>query len=223
MNRALIIGDSGGIGGALRAALETRLGAANVDGLSRRRDGLDICDEERVAALFSALDPGYDLIVIATGALTAGPETPEKSIKQVSAEGLAKQFQINAMGPALVLKHLVRLVPKGRRVVIAVLSARVGSITDNRLGGWYGYRASKAALNQVLRCFAIEIGRSHPQCIVVSLHPGTVATRFTEGYQSRHETVSPEVAASHILAVIDGVTVENSGRFYDYAGQEVPW
>lgn len=223
MQRALVIGDSGGIGGALRRALNARLGEAHVDGLSRTRDGLDIRDEARVEPLMAALEPPYDVIVIATGALGAGPGTPEKSLRTVTAEGLLKQFEINALGPALVIKHAVRLLPRSGRSVLAVLSARVGSIGDNRLGGWYGYRASKAALNQITRCAAVELRRSHRDAIVLAIHPGTVATGFTQAYQARHQTVPPEQAAANILDVVAAATTADSGQFLDWAGDVVSW
>lgn len=223
MQRALVIGDSGGVGGALRQALSERLGAGQVDGLSRSRDGLDICDETRVAELMGALEPSYDVILIATGVLGVGADTPEKSLRAVTAQGLSKQFEINALGPALVMKHAQRLLPRKGRCVMAVLSARVGSIGDNRLGGWYGYRASKAALNQIMRCTAIEMRRSHRDSIVLSIHPGTVATDFTAGYQDRHKTVTPPVAAANILNVVAGASVANSGHFLDWAGDVVSW
>jgi len=130
---------------------------------------------------------------------------------------------VNAIGPALVLGHMARLLPRDRRAVVAVLSARVGSIGDNRIGGWHSYRASKAALNQIVRGAAIEIGRTHRQAVCVALHPGTVATSFTAGYAGRHPTVAPDEAATNLLAVLDGLTPAQSGGFYDYAGVVVPW
>ena len=132
------------------------------------------------------------------------------------------QFAVNAVGPALVLKHALRLVPRDRRAVFAALSARVGSIGDNRLGGWHGYRAAKAALNQILHGAAVETARTHPALIVLALHPGTVATRFTEGRGSG-EKLSPEAAAAKLLAVIEGAGPGMSGGFFDHEGRAIPW
>lgn len=223
VKNALVIGDSGGIGAALRGALTDRLGPADVDGLSRSRDGLDLRDPDRVEALLGSLAGPYDLVLIATGALSAPGMQPEKSLKDLTRDALISQFETNALGPALVLRHVQRLLPRDRPSVVAALSARVGSIGDNRLGGWYSYRASKAALNQIFRTAAIELRRSNPQAVCVVLHPGTVATSFTSAYQDRYPTMSPDAAAQQILAVIEGLGPENSGQFLDQNGVEVPW
>jgi NAD(P)-dependent dehydrogenase (short-subunit alcohol dehydrogenase family) len=122
----------------------------------------------------------------------------------------------------LVLKHVQRLFPKDRRAVFAALSARVGSIGDNALGGWYSYRASKAALNQVIRTASIELGRSHPQMICAALHPGTVDSAFTQNYP-QHKKVPALQAANNLLDVLDGLTPDETGGFFDWAGKEVPW
>ena len=221
MDKALVIGASGGIGAAICAALTSRDVA--VTGVSRSVDGLDVTDEGSVAAQLGALDGPYDLVFVATGALEIGAAVPEKTIRSLEPQAMLDQFALNALGPALVLKHAVRLLPKDRRVVVAVLSARVGSIGDNQLGGWISYRAAKAAVNQVVHTAAIELGRSHPQAIPVLLHPGTVRTAFTQKYLGRHPSVTPEEAARNLLAVIDRLGPEASGGFYDWAGEVVPW
>lgn len=133
------------------------------------------------------------------------------------------QFSLNCVGPALILRHAPRLLPRGRRCVFAALSARVGSIGDNGHGGWYSYRAAKAALNQVLHTGAIELARTHNRSICVALHPGTVATPLTERYARGHPTVQPETAARNLLSVIDGLTPAETGLFFDWRGQRVPW
>ena len=212
--RSLIIGASGGIGAALAKALASK---GEVVALSRTTHGLEITDEASVAEHLGALAGTFDLIFTATGALG----TPEKALRSLTAGELLSQVAINALGPALVLKHSLRLMPKDRRCVFAALSARVGSIGDNSLGGWHSYRASKAALNQLLHGAAIEIARTHPQAIVAALHPGTVDTPFTEGYG--HEKHSPTRAATDLLAVLDGLTPAQSGGFFDYSGATVPW
>ena len=221
MRRALIAGASGGLGQALAAALAAR-GIA-VTGLSRWGQGLDVTDEESIARVLGALEGPFDLVFVTTGALEIDPHHPEKALKALDPAALAAQFALNAAGPILVLKHALPLLPKDRRAVFAALSARVGSIGDNSLGGWYSYRASKAALNQLLRTAAIEVARTHPEAIVTALHPGTVRTRFTEKYLGRHAAVEPAEAARNLLAVIDGLTPAESGGFFDWAGKQVPW
>lgn len=218
--RSLVVGASGGIGAALMRALDAR---GEVVGLSRRDDGLEVTDEASVAAALGALEGVFDLIVVATGALLLDGRGPEKALKAVTAEGLAAQFAVNAIGPALVAKHALRLLPRDRVAKLAVLSARVGSIGDNRLGGWYGYRAAKAALNQLVRCAAIEATRTHPESVLVALHPGTVETGLAPALRAGHPAVAPEVAAANLLAVLDGLGPADTGGFFDWQGRVVPW
>lgn len=217
--RALVIGASGGIGSAVASALSAD---HTVTRLSRSQDGLDVTDEESVATALAVFEAPFDLIFVATGALVIGGNGPEKSLRALSAEGLAGQFAVNAMGPALVLKHAVRLMPRDRRSVFAALSARVGSIGDNRAGGWYSYRAAKAALNQILHGAAIELARTHPQAVLALLHPGTVETPFTRNYPARGK-LSPDEAAGRLLHVLDRLGPETSGQFFDHRGEAVPW
>lgn len=221
MARALILGASGGIGAAITAALRAR--GDDVVTLSRSVDGLDVTDQASVARHLGALGGTFDLILVATGALEIDGHGPEKALRQLSPEGMLAQFRLNAMGPALIMAEAPRLMPRDRRAVLAVLSARVGSIGDNGFGGWYSYRAAKAALNQFLRTASIEIGRSHKHAICVALHPGTVATAFTEKYLGRHPAVTPGDAASRLVALIDGLGPEHTGGFFDYSGAVVPW
>lgn len=215
--RALVVGASGGIGSAVIAELQRR--GAEVVGLSRSGDGLDVTDEVSVAAAFATLDPGFDLVLVATGALVIGEVGPEKTLRAVTAE----QFVVNAVGPALVMKHALRLLPRDRLSRLAVLSARVGSIGDNALGGWYGYRAAKAALNQLLRTAAVEAKRTHPLSVFVALHPGTVETGLAPALRAGHPSVAPEVAAGNLLRVLEGLGPDQSGGFYDWKGEVVPW
>lgn len=222
MKQALIIGASGGVGGALVTALQTQ--GVQVTPLSRRDDGLDITDETSIAKVLGPLQgQKFDLILIATGALEIGGAVPEKTIRQISAQAMMDQFAVNAIGPALVVKHALPLLAKDRRAVLAALSARVGSIGDNRLGGWYGYRAAKAALNQLIHCTAIELQRTHPHAICLALHPGTVATEFTKKYLGRHPAVPPAEAAQNILHAIAQREQTDTGGFFDWAGTQVPW
>jgi NAD(P)-dependent dehydrogenase (short-subunit alcohol dehydrogenase family) len=221
MENALIIGASGGIGQAVSAALRAK-GVA-VTGLSRRDDGLDVTDEASVASALGALTGPFDLILVATGALEIGGAAPEKTLRQLSAQAMLDQFALNCVGPSLVLKHSVRLLPREGRAVFAALSARVGSIGDNGFGGWYSYRTAKAALNQMIHTGAIELGRSHREAICVALHPGTVETEFTRKYLGRHPAVPAPEAAENLLRVIAGLRPEDSGGFFDWQGKPVPW
>ena len=216
---ALIIGASGGIGQALVKELENK--AYVVTSLSRHVDGLDITSEDNVAAKLTAIESQFDLIIIATGALS-GSNGPEKSLKALSSEEMATMFAINTIGPALALKHAVPLLPKNRRAVLAVLSARVGSIGDNNIGGWYSYRTSKAALNQIIRTASIELKRSHKHLICAVLHPGTVSTDFTKNYPN-HASVSPQTAAQNLLNVLDHLSTADTGGFFDWSGKQIPW
>lgn len=218
---ALIIGASGGIGRAVSGALKAQ-GAA-VTRLSRSVDGLDVTDEASVAAALGALDAPFDLVFVATGALELNGKGPEKALKQLTPEAMLDQFRLNCLGPAMVLKHAVRLLPRDRRCVFAALSARVGSIGDNGFGGWYAYRTAKAALNQVIHTAAIELARTHRKSVCVALHPGTVETPLTAKYAGGHPTVTPETAARNLLSVLDGLTPAETGLFFDWAGKRIPW
>lgn len=219
IKHALIIGASGGIGQALSNELDTK--GYQVTRLSRRKDGFDVTNEIVVAEKLGHLEKKFDLVIVATGVLS-GPDGPEKSLKQLSSEEITTLFAVNAIGPALILKHSIRLLPRDRRTVFVALSARVGSIGDNTLGGWYSYRASKAALNQLIRTASIELKRTHKHLVCVALHPGTVATEFTRNY-SNHATSPPEQAAKNLLNVIDRFSPDDTGRFFDWSGNEITW
>ncbi len=221
MDKALIIGASGGIGCAVCAALQAR--GVTVTGLSQRDDGLDVTDEGSVAAAFERLEGPYDLMFVATGALEIGGAQPEKALRQVTARTMLDQFLLNCVGPSLVLKHGVRLLPRDRRCVFAALSARVGSIGDNGSGGWYSYRTAKAALNQMIHTGAIELARSHRAAICVTLHPGTVETEFTRKYLGRYPAASPKAAVENLLSVIERLGPQDTGGFFDWQGKRVPW
>lgn len=219
--RALVLGSSGGIGGALVAALRDR--GAEVLGLSRSADGLDLTDQTSVARVAAGLAGSFDLIFNATGALQIDGHRPEKSLHALEAEAMAQHFALNAIGVALALRYFSPLLQRSGRSVFASLSARVGSIGDNRLGGWISYRAAKAAQNQILRTAAIEIARKRPEAIVVALHPGTVETDLSAAFAANHPTISPQTSAQALLAVIDRLTPEQTGSFWDWKGQPVPW
>lgn len=219
--RALVIGASGGIGSAIYQQLQSD--GWEVTGLSRSVDGFDMGNPASIERSMQKLSGTFELIFVAVGILAPLWGAPEKNLAAIKPDDMARVFSVNTIGPALILRHAAKLLPKDGRGVVAVLSARVGSIGDNQIGGWYSYRASKAALNQIVHGAAIELGRSHKQSICVSLHPGTVATSFTENYAGRHKTVPPQEAASNLLGVIAALTPEQSGGFYDYAGQEIVW
>ena len=216
-----MIGATGGIGAAIFRALEAS--GAEVVPLSRSRDGLDLTDEATIARAAETLDGPFDLIFDATGALVIDGAAPEKTIAAIDPVAMTAQFALNAIGPALLLKHLHPLLARDRRAVFVTLSARVGSIGDNSLGGWISYRASKAALNQIVRTAAIEIARKRPEAVVAALHPGTVRTDLTAKYAGNHPTVSPDEAAANLLAVIDGLTPADTGGFFAWDGKPIPW
>ena len=228
---AVVIGASGGIGGAFEAALIEEGGFATMHGFARSRGGvqhLDLLDEASIAAAAAhvANGPAPSLIVIATGLLLEGARGPEKTLRDLDPEWLAKVYAVNAIGPALVAKHFLPLMPKTGRTVFAALSARVGSIGDNRLGGWHGYRASKAALNMLIRNLAIEERRRNDRSIVVALHPGTVDTALSQPFQGNvpaRQLFTPERAALQLLDVIEGLKVPDSGKLFDFEGNEVPF
>ena len=221
MNSILLIGNSGGIGHALQGALEAR--GASVTGLSRRDTGLDLNDEASIEGQLSALNGPFDAILVASGALEINDARPEKALSQLTQSAFLDQFIVNAAGPALILKHAPRLLPKDRPSQFAALSARVGSIGDNKIGGWYSYRAAKAALNQIIHTGAIELARTHKQAVCVALHPGTVQTPFTAKYLGRHPSVPASQAALNLLSVLEGLGPDKTGQFFDWAGKPVPW
>ncbi|MFD0979071.1 SDR family NAD(P)-dependent oxidoreductase [Tropicimonas aquimaris] len=220
MERALIIGNSGGIGAAVAASLAAR--GVSVTGLSRREHGLDVTDQASVDEVLNRQDGPFGLVFVASGVLAPEGGQPEKTLDQIDADAMAEVMAVNAIGPALILRHAPRFLPREGRCVVAVLTARVGSIGDNGMGGWYAYRASKAAANQIVHTAAIEIGRKRKEAVVVALHPGTVATPFTQAYPG-HRNVGPEAAADNLLRVIDGLTPAENGGFFDWAGEAVPW
>lgn len=222
MTRALILGATGGIGRALSARLEAQ--GAQVTGLSRSADGMDLTRPDTVAEHAARLaGQSFDLIVNTTGALVIDGHQPEKSLDAVDADAMARQFALNATGVALAIQAFGPLLARDGRAVFASLSARVGSIGDNDLGGWIGYRAAKAAQNQIIRTAAIEYRRRNRHAILVALHPGTVETPLTAKYASRYPTITPDRSAEALLAVIDGLTADDTGSFWDWKGARVPW
>lgn len=226
--RAIVVGCSGGIGAALARGLEAK-GFA-VTGVARSSATtalpIDLTSEASVAAAADALADGapYSIIIVATGLLHDDRVAPEKSLRDLSADTLLRYFAVNAVGPALLAKHFVPLLPKDGPCRFAALSARVGSITDNRLGGWYGYRASKAALNMLIRTLAIEVGRTRPEAICVGLHPGTVDTGLSQPFQrgvAPGKLFSPDYAAGKLLEVMAGLSPADSGGCFAWDGERI--
>ncbi|MEM7059464.1 MAG: SDR family NAD(P)-dependent oxidoreductase [Pseudomonadota bacterium] len=217
--KALVLGITGGIGAAVAAHLARQM---DVTGLSRK-DGLDWTKPVDTEAALIGLDGPFDLIFDATGALQIGEHGPEKKLSAIDADAMAAQFAVNTIGPALILKHSDRLIPRDRRAVLATISARVGSISDNGLGGWVSYRAAKAALNQIVKTASVELARTRPEAIIAALHPGTVATGLSAPFAGQRKTLTPEESAARMIAVLDGLTPAQSGGFFAYDGQAIPW
>lgn len=224
---AVVLGVTGGVGGALYHALHSSENFERVLGFSRTAGDFDLTSEQSIAdaaAMVRSMEIPVRLVVIATGLLQDQNQQPEKSWRQLDADKLARSFAVNATGPALVAKHFLPLLARDGKTVFAAMSAKVGSIGDNRLGGWYAYRAAKAALNQLIRTTAIELRRTHPEAICVTLHPGTVTTRLSAPYiSSVSAAVEPVLAAERLLIVIDALTTVDSGTMVDHTGEPIPW
>lgn len=233
---AAVFGASGGIGLALCEALAAR-GTKVIHAGSRAGQGpavagvhpfaFDLRDESSIAAAAETMrDAPPDWVIVATGVLTLADGTgPERTFKRLDAATMAEVFALNTIGPALIAKHMLPLMPRSERFVFAALSARVGSISDNRLGGWHSYRASKAALNMLLRNFALELARTHPQGVVAGLHPGTVDSALSQPFQSNlanGQLTAPAQAADNLLAVLARLGPQDSGKVFDFRGDEVP-
>lgn len=231
-----VFGASGGIGAALCEVLVTG-GTSVVHAGSRRGEGpqapgvqpfaFDLTNESSIAAAAEAMrDDPPDWVIVATGVLTLANGTgPERSYRRLDPAAMAEILALNTIGPALIAKHMLGIMPRGRAFTFAALSARVGSISDNRLGGWHSYRASKAALNMLLKNFALEMARTHPDSVVVGLHPGTVDSGLSAPFQAGlpdGQLTRPEEAAANLLGVLSGLTPEHSGRVFDFRGAEIP-
>lgn len=234
-----VIGASGGIGQAVLRLLNDDPRVASIHAFARSpavsdmpkvSTGLiDLDDEDSIkaAAQAAAQDDALDLVIVTSGILWEGERLrPEKSMRELDLQGLTRLFAVNAAGPALVAKHFLPELRKEAKTLFASLSARVGSIGDNRLGGWYSYRASKAALNMLLKTLAIEHARQWPSSVVAGLHPGTVDTRLSQPYTSRtpkEALFSPEKSARHLLTVINQLRPEDSGGVFAWDGSRIQY
>jgi len=232
--RALVVGANGAIGGALVDLLADYDEVEHVIACARTApacaspkvaaQAMDILDEDSIAAALSGV-ARIDLAIVATGRLhQAGGLQPEKSWRALDKARLLESFAVNAIGPALVAKHVLPLMPREGKAVFAALSARVGSISDNHLGGWYGYRASKAALNQLIRTLSLELARQRPQAVCIGLHPGTVDSGLSRPFQSgvsEGKLFTPKTSAQHLLDVIDAVDATRSGDLNAWDGRTI--
>ena len=225
---AVILGATGGIGRELGHVLRRSAAIANLVELSRSTN--PSIDYTRPATLADAAEQvrrqygEINILLITTGILTStNGAPPEKSFSQLTENALTSQFLINATGPALSLQAFLPLMPRTGYCRIGILSARVGSIGDNRLGGWIAYRAAKAALNQIIHTAAIELKRTNDQSVCVALHPGTIETELSEPYARGRYTHSQEDCAQNLLNVLGGLSPEQSGGFFDYDAKEIVW
>jgi NAD(P)-dependent dehydrogenase (short-subunit alcohol dehydrogenase family) len=230
--RCAVFGASGGIGAALAMAETHEVHAGSRSGAALpladvHPFAFDLMDEPSIVAACAGIGGPLDMVIVATGRLTRTDGTgPEKSYRGLDGAGMAELFAVNTIGPALIAKHALPLLRRDGRAVFAALSARVGSISDNRLGGWHAYRASKAALNMLVKNLALELARTHPQALAVTLHPGTVDTALSAPFQrgvAPEKLFAPEVSAGALLKVLDGLTPAQSGGLFAWDGAQVPF
>lgn len=224
--RAIVLGASGAIGGALFKALSETPRCAAAFAVSRSgEDAFDITHEPSVEATARRLagHGPFNLILDATGVLVLDGILPEKRLDALNPAHLLRLLEVNAVGRAMVLKHFIPLLSKQERSIFGVLSARVGSIEDNHLGGWYGYRAAKAAGNAFLQAAAIEASRANPQAVFAALQPGTVASNLSKPFRSADQTISPDVSAAGLLQALNQLQAKGRAWFVDHRGEEIPW
>ena len=224
--KALVIGASGAIGGAFVKAFQADTQCEHVVVLSRAShpdfDLLSATSIQHHAAMCRESGP-FHVIIDATGALTMGEVGPEKSLASLQQDVLLRNFQINAIGPAMVLQQFAPLLVKGP-AIYAKLSARVGSISDNKKGGWYGYRAAKAALNMLLQNAAIELQRKNPDLRVVALQPGTVRSKLSQPFLgSVAHLLEPDASVQGLLSAMKSLQPTTGAHFVDYQGQHIDW
>jgi NAD(P)-dependent dehydrogenase (short-subunit alcohol dehydrogenase family) len=236
--RIAIIGSSGALGSEFTKQIANNSNVKSVFAFSRSEiqfsskkitsHPINIEDEDSIknAAYIASKDDKLDMVIVATGTLHSQDIMPEKSLKDISAAKMHKIFSINTVGPAIISKHFLPQLNKSNKSIFAAISARVGSISDNKLGGWYSYRASKAALNMVLKNASIEIGRSNKNAIIVGLHPGTVASKLSEPFQSsvkEGKLFTPQYSVQKLLEVIENIDAKDSGNIFDFNGIKIDW
>ena len=228
----VIIGASGSIGSAL-TRLYSDENSTRVFAFSRKKtnislpnvveDHIDLVNEDSISVVASKYfgEVEIDSLIIASGALHTKDFFPEKSLRDISVEKFQTIFAINSIGPALIFKHFNKFLSRDRPGILAAISARVGSISDNQLGGWYSYRASKAALNMIIKNTSIEVRRRCPKAIVVGLHPGTVNSKLSEPFQSNVPTeklFTSQYAANKLKNVLDALNIDDNGKCWDFNG-----
>lgn len=225
---SVIVGASGGIGAAIADAIEADPRSGKTLRLSRRTNpSVDFNDAETLdqAAEWAKSELiEVDALIVATGVLISpNGQEPEKAFSHLSAPTMEDIFRVNTIGPALTLKAFMPMLARGRKTVVATLSARVGSIGDNGLGGWITYRASKSALNQITHTAAIELSRKRPESVCVALHPGTIETDLSRPLARGKFTHTTYECAANLIGVLDKLSPEESGGFFDYSGEEIVW
>jgi NAD(P)-dependent dehydrogenase (short-subunit alcohol dehydrogenase family) len=235
MKSAIIIGASGAIGNAFHQALKTRHPNISLTIFSRTKPRhitsspwhhINITDETSIKSAADTINQPVDLIILTTGVLHTETIKPEKSLRDISFDTFQNIFNVNTIGPALIAKYFLPKLAKGHKSVFAAISARVGSISDNRLGGWYAYRASKAALNMILKTASIETARRNKHAVITGLHPGTVDSNLSKPFQNNVPDTSlftPEYSANKMLDVIEGLNAADTGYVYDFNGLRIPF
>jgi NAD(P)-dependent dehydrogenase (short-subunit alcohol dehydrogenase family) len=224
--RAVVIGASGAIGAAMVRELQSDPRCGEVFALGRgSAPRVDFDDESTIAQAAACLRKSgpLHLLVVATGKLHGPEQWPEKRLSQLNYEHMMDNFTVNTFGPAMVLAHFLPLLARHERSVVGALSAKVGSIEDNRLGGWYSYRASKAALNMLIKTASIELARSHPQAVLAALHPGTVNSPLSAPFGAAQRKRPAAQAAAELLQILDRLSSKQTGGFWAYDGQRLPW
>ena len=223
----VIIGAAGAIGSAFTNLLLQKYPNASLFAFSRNGEhSIDYSSEDSIAeaAELAAKEKSLDLVIVANGILHEETLIPEKSLRDLSAKKFHRVFEVNTIIPALIAKYFLPKLNKEKLSVFAALSARVGSISDNQLGGWYAYRASKAALNMIIKNAAIEVGRRNKHAIIVGLHPGTVDSYLSKPFQGNvadGQLFTPEYSAEKLLAVLENLSVEQTGKCFAWDGKEI--
>jgi NAD(P)-dependent dehydrogenase (short-subunit alcohol dehydrogenase family) len=235
MKNVAIIGSSGAIGRAFLDAYIADKDISNIYSISRTEVksndkriihiNIDVTDEVSVKAAASKIEENrLDRLIVATGVLHTKSFGPEKSIKDIKIENFVKIFSVNTFGPALIGKYFLPLMTKDQKSIVAFLSARVGSISENKLGGWHAYRASKSALNQIIKNFSIEAKRTNSSGIIIGLQPGTVKSKLSEPFQKnvkKGKLFLPEDSVDSLIKVIENVMQNDSGKIFDWEGEEI--